>query len=221
MDKNSAWVKIFIIIMNLLFIGGLVWLFAFIIPNRYREEDSRRSDLNEYGKYTIGNTLRSKYVQSGHAQRQIIDYSFTVNGVLQNSFFYPEMMYTIPKRYFVKFSEKDLSNNRILPIVVPDSIQSVSANGWSRIPGTLYTIATIVEVKNKHVSLLFHYKTQEYHASVFNDSISKSDKGKACYISFYPSLPEDDVVIHNAGILNPAKGTTAPDEGWTKEPWIK
>ena len=54
--------KMTILLLNIAFIGVLVWVFCFLIPGRSKSDLEKRADIVNHGKYTIGNTLRSKFI---------------------------------------------------------------------------------------------------------------------------------------------------------------
>ncbi|HSY76755.1 MAG TPA: hypothetical protein VK890_07860 [Bacteroidia bacterium] len=216
-SKNNNLVSLFRLI------GGLASVLA--IPtvlfiafrsqkNFYEEGDKLRFNIEQHRKYTIGVTTDAKNVRNHNSEETYIYFNYTIGTTKLYNSFQAHVIFKVPKRYYVIYSTEDSTHDRMLPIEVPDSITAAPAKGWSIIPGTRYTVATIEKADKYKASIDFSYNMIKYHGFVFEDFLTKDDIGKKYYISFPPSYPESGVSIYTIA----DNSVVAPPNGWDKLP---
>ncbi|HVA98642.1 MAG TPA: hypothetical protein VNG53_07075 [Bacteroidia bacterium] len=176
---------------------------------------NKDKELNANCKYTIGNAYH-RYDAPGQT---IINYTFTVNGIIYNGEVSKWVKrYSIPGHYVVKYSTKNPKYNEMINVAVPDSIKAPD-NGWDSIPGRCYGVGKIENIfSSNKTTIEFEYKLQTLYIVTTTNFLTHKDVGKIYFLSFFPGNPAYDLRIYNEQVPDSIY-INAPEVGWVKKPW--
>jgi hypothetical protein len=203
--------KVLIVTMAFCFVMSIAFIIRIPMHNKKVQSEKmmqKNSDRIRYGRYTVAKILEESDYTSNYSRngvRQVfkqLKIAFPVMGQQHfSSIRNPRNSYSIPSRYFLKYSAQDPDNVALYPILVPDSLGDPPEQGWEHIPGTSFGTASVenVNLKTSVVTVRFSFKNRTLIDSVYAEGFQTQDIGTQTQISFYPANPEEDIVIYKNG----------------------